>query len=84
MTMMAQLAVKGALVVDRARQPYLYTPALRREQVLRQRLAHFLNTVFDGQVEDMVLHLAEEAELTSEDLRRIEARIREREEADRR
>jgi predicted transcriptional regulator len=82
MTMMGQLAEKGALTVDRERQPYLYTPAVRRDQVLRQRLTQFLNTVFDGRAEDLVLQLAEEAELSTEDLRRIEARIRAREEAE--
>jgi predicted transcriptional regulator len=79
MTMMTQLAEKGALSVDRERQPFVYTPAIRRDQVLRQRVSQFLQTVFDGQAEDLVLHLAEETDLSSEDLRRIEAKIKERE-----
>lgn len=82
MTMMTQLAEKGALNVDRERQPFVYTPALRRDQVLRQRVSQLLHTVFDGQVEDLVLHLAEEAELSAEDLHRIEEKIRAREEVD--
>jgi predicted transcriptional regulator len=82
MTMMKQLAEKGALHVDRQRQPFLYTAAVRRDQVLRQRLRQFLHTVFDGRAEDLVLHLAEQEDLTTEDLRRIEARIEERERAD--
>jgi BlaI family penicillinase repressor len=82
MTMMKQLAEKGALRVDCERQPFVYTPAVRREKVLRQRLTQFLETVFDGRTEDLVLHLAEEADLSSEDLRRIEAKIQEREKAD--
>ena len=82
MTLMKQLAEKGALQVDRERQPFVYTPAVTRRQVLGHRLTQFLNGVFDGQVEDLVLHLAEEADLSAEDLRRIEAKIaaREREE----
>jgi predicted transcriptional regulator len=79
---MSQLADKGMLDVDRERQPFIYTPSVGRDQVLKQRLAQFLNNVFDGRAEDLVLHLAEEAELSSEDLRRIEAKIRAREEAD--
>ena len=69
MTMMKQLAEKGALSVDRARQPFVYKPAVRREQVLGQRVAQFLQSVFDGQVEDLVLHLVDEAELSPEDLK---------------
>ena len=80
--MMTQLAEKGALEVDRQRQPFVYTPAVRRDQVLGERLSQFLHTVFDGRAEDLVLHLAEEAELSAEDLRRIEDKIKEREQAD--
>ncbi|MCP4453047.1 MAG: BlaI/MecI/CopY family transcriptional regulator [Planctomycetes bacterium] len=79
MTMMKQLAEKGALHVDRERQPFVYTPAVRRDQVLRQRVTQFLQTVFDGQAEDLVLHLAEEADLSCEDIRRIEEKIKRRE-----
>lgn len=79
MTMMKQLAEKGALDVDCERQPFVYTPAVRRDKVLRQRVTQFLQTVFDGHAEDLVLHLVEEADLSAADIRRIEAKIRKRE-----
>ncbi len=78
MTMMKNLGEKGALEVDRGRQPFVYTPRVRREQVLRQRLESFVQTVFDGQAEDLVLHLVEESDLSPEDLRRIEDKIQKR------
>jgi predicted transcriptional regulator len=81
MTLMNQLAAKKALEVDRDRQPYVYKARLRREQVLRERLRQFLSTVFDGQAGELVLRLVEEAELSPEDLKRIEAKIEERERA---
>ena len=56
-------------------EPFVYSPAVRRDQVLGSRATHFLQTVFDGQAEDLVLHLAEQAELSPEDLQRIEAKI---------
>lgn len=79
MTMMKQLADKGALKVDCERQPFVYTPAVRRDQILRQRASQFLKTVFDGHAEDLVLHLIEQANLSAADIRRIEAKIRKRE-----
>ena len=82
MTMMKQLADKDALTVDRERQPFVYTPVVWREQVLGQRVTQFLQTVFDGQAKDLVLHLVEEAELSPEDLRRIETKIKEREQTE--
>jgi predicted transcriptional regulator len=79
MTLMTSLGAKGALSVDRDRQPFVYRPALRREQVLRQRLKQFLHTVYDGQAGELVLRLVEESDLSPEDLRRIEAKIEARE-----
>ena len=57
MTLMNQLAAKSALAVDRGRQPFVYSPAVQRENVLTQRLKQFLNTVFDGQAGELVLRL---------------------------
>ena len=79
MTLMNQLAAKGGLDVDRDRQPFVYTPALPRDQVLGDRLKQFLATVFDGQAGELVLRLVEEAALSPEDLKRIEAKIEGRE-----
>ncbi len=79
MTLMNQLAAKGALAVDRARQPFVYTAAIRREQVLGERLRQFLQNVFDGQAGELVLRLVEESDLSPEELKRIESRIAQRE-----
>ena len=79
MTLMNQLAAKDALEVDRTRQPFVYRPLAGREQVLGDRLKQFLNTVFDGQAGELVLRLVEEADLSPEDIRRIESRIESRE-----
>ena len=79
MTLMNQLASKGALEVDKSRQPFIYAPAVQREQVLGDRLRQFLSQVFDGQAGELVLHLVEEANLSPDDLRRIEAQIEQRE-----
>src|SRR5437868_15210875 len=69
MTLMNQLAAKGALDVDKERQPFVYRPAVKRDQILGQRLKQFLHTVFDGQAGELVLRLVEEAELSTDDLR---------------
>lgn len=79
MTLMNQLASKGVLSVDRERQPFVYRPAVRREQVLGQRLRQFIQQVYDGQAGELVLRLVEDAELSPDDLKRIEAKIEARE-----
>jgi BlaI family penicillinase repressor len=78
MTMMQRLADKDVLDVDRTRQPFIFTPAVRKEKILKQRLSQFLQTVFDGQVEDLILHLADATDLSAEALQRIESKIKKR------
>ncbi len=84
MTMMKQLADRGALDVDRQRQPFIYTPTVEQDQVLGSRVSHFLQSVFDGQAEALVSHLVEQADLSPQDLRRIKDKIRKRAEAEKR
>lgn len=75
MTLMKQLADKGALAVDREQHSFVYRPAVRRDQILRHRVSRFVREVFDGQAVDLVLSLVEEEDLSLEDLRQIEARM---------
>lgn len=72
MTLLGRLAAKGAVVVDRDREPYLYAPAFRRESVLRERLRSFLSDVFDGDSQAMVLGLVADESLSLDELRAIE------------
>lgn len=79
MTLLGRLAAKRAVKVDKSRQPYLYRPAFRRESVVRDRLRRFVDTVFDGKAESLVLHLVEGETLSLDELRRIERAIEARE-----
>lgn len=80
MTLLGRLASKRAVKVDKTRQPYVYRPAFRRESVIRDRLRHFVDTVFDGKADSLVLHLVEDETLSLDELRRIERAIESREE----
>ncbi len=84
MTLLGRLAVKGAVVVDRAREPFVYRAAHRRESVLRDRLREFVREVFDGKADSLVLNLVEDESLSRAELRAIEKRIVEAERGDRR
>src|SRR5690349_13550056 len=81
MTLLGRLAAKNAVVVDKAREPFVYRPAHRRESVLRERLREFLRDVFDGQAESLVLRLVEDESLTRAELREIERKIADAEKA---
>jgi predicted transcriptional regulator len=79
MTLLGRLATKQAVVVDRAREPFVYKPAHRRESVLRERLRDFVREVFDGKADSLVLRLVEDETLSRADLQRIEKLIAESE-----
>ena len=75
MTLLGRLAGKGAVSVDKTREPFVYAPAFRRESVLRDRLRDFVREVFDGNADSLVLNLVEDASLSRAELRAIERRI---------
>ena len=81
MTLLGRLAGKGAVAVDRDREPFVYQPAFQRESVLKERLRAFLHDVFDGEADAMVLGLVEDESLSLDELRAIERRIDERAQA---
>ena len=75
MTLLGRLAAKNAVVVDKAREPFVYKAAFRRESVLRERLREFVRDVFDGQADSLVLNLVEDESLSPTELREIERQI---------
>jgi BlaI family penicillinase repressor len=75
MTLLGRLAGKGAALVDKTREPFIYRPAHRRESVLRERLREFVTEVFDGRADSLVLGLVEDETLSRAELRAIERRI---------
>ncbi|MBL9012779.1 MAG: BlaI/MecI/CopY family transcriptional regulator [Myxococcales bacterium] len=81
MTLLGRLAAKGAVLVDKEREPFVYAPAQRKESVLRDRLREFVREVFDGQADSLVLNLVEDETLSRAELRAIEKKIAEAEKA---
>ena len=75
MTLLGRLATKQAVQVDKAREPFVYKPAHRRESVLRDRLRDFVRDVFDGKADSLVLRLVEDESLSRADLAKIEKMI---------
>ena len=79
MTMMRILEEKGYLkktLVDRA---HVYKPAQRRQQVVGAMVRDFLDRVFDGAPDALLLHLAKDNKLTEKQRRIIEQLIEEQE-----
>jgi len=79
MTMMRILEDKGYLkktLVDRA---HVYKPAQRRQQVIGAMVRDFLDRVFDGASDTLLVHLAKDNKLTEKQRRIVKQLIEEQE-----
>ena len=79
MTMMRILEEKGYLkktLVDRA---HVYKPAQRRQQVIGAMVRDYLDRVFDGASESLLVHLAKDNKLTEKQRRIVKQLIEEQE-----
>jgi len=75
MTMMKILETKEYLTKSQADRAYVYRPAQPKRQVIGDMVRDFVNRVFNGSAEPLLVHLVEEHDLSREDLDEI-ARLR--------
>ncbi|MDR3698541.1 MAG: BlaI/MecI/CopY family transcriptional regulator [Candidatus Sulfopaludibacter sp.] len=71
MTMMKILEQKKYLKKSQAERAYVYRPAQPKGQVIGAMVRDFVNRVFNGSAEPLLVHLVEEHNLTQEDLDEI-------------
>ena len=71
MTMMKILEQKKYLKKSQADRAYVYRPAQPKGQVIGAMVRDFVNRVFNGSAEPLLVHLVEEHNLTQEDLDEI-------------
>lgn len=67
LTMMRILEAKGYVKKSKSERAYVYRPAKPRHQVVGAMVRDFVNRVFDGAAEPLLLHLAKDARLTDEE-----------------
>src|SRR6266702_1320825 len=71
MTMMKILEQKQYLKKNQADRAYVYRPAQPKRQVIGDMVRDFVNLVFNGSAEPLLLHLVEEHDLAPEELEEI-------------
>jgi BlaI family transcriptional regulator, penicillinase repressor len=80
MTMMNILEQKGFLKKRPAEgRAYVYQSARPRKQVIRSMVREFVDRVFNGSAEPLVVHLVEDRRLSEKELREIARMIEEAE-----
>jgi BlaI family penicillinase repressor len=75
MTMMKILETKHYLKKKQSERAFIYQPAQPKRQVIGDMVRDFVNRVFNGSAEPLLVHLVEEHDLSPEELEEI-ARLR--------
>ena len=70
-TLLRRLEAKGYVRHERQGKAHVFHPAVRSEEVIRRTVGDFVNRLFDGDPVPLLLHLADRAELSDEDVRRL-------------
>jgi predicted transcriptional regulator len=71
MTMMGILEQKGHLKKSADERAYVYTPAQPQREVVGSMVHDFLKRVFNGSAKPLLVHLAEDEKLSTEELDEI-------------
>ncbi len=71
-TLLTRLVEKGALaIIDPGVQPKHYAPAVKRELCVQAESASFLDRIFQGAAQPLLVHFARNARLTEEEAREL-------------
>jgi BlaI family penicillinase repressor len=79
MTMMKILEQKKYLLKTQEDRAYIYRPAKPKNQVIKGMVREFVNRVFNGSAEPLLVHLIEDQRLSQKDLEEIAQMIRRKE-----
>ena len=76
MTMMKILEQKKYLRKTQEDRAYIYRPAKPKNQVIKSMVREFVNRVFNGSAEPLLVHLIEDQKLSKKELEEIARMIR--------
>ncbi len=71
MTMLKVLEDKGYLKRSRVGRAYVYTPRKPKEQIIRSMVRDFVDRVFNGAAEPLLVHLVEDRRLSEKELAEV-------------
>jgi predicted transcriptional regulator len=77
LTMLKVLETKGHLTKRRENALYVYRPTRSKRVVVRSMVREFLDRLFDGSAEPLLVHLIEDRKLSEAQLDRLARKIRE-------
>ena len=75
-TLLARLVAKGALTAEPHGRRYLYRPAVDRDPVVADEARGLIDRLFGGRVSPLVAQLADQKQLSDDDIAELEALVR--------
>jgi predicted transcriptional regulator len=75
-TLLSRLVAKGAVSTVPEGRRYLYRPAIARDSVAANQARGLIDRLFEGRVSPLVAQLAEQQQLSDDDLADLEALVR--------
>jgi len=76
-TLLTRLEQKRYVASDKSGMAFVYRPRVSRDRVSRSRLSVLLAQVYDGSAGPLVLQLVRDEQLSQEELRELQALIKE-------
>ena len=76
MTMMRILEQKGQLKKSSRERAYVYRPTKPKKKIVSAMVRDFVDRVFNGSAEPLLVHLVEEGELSQENLQKVSKMLR--------
>jgi BlaI family transcriptional regulator, penicillinase repressor len=70
-TLLTRLHKKGALAVEKYKNLYLYSPLLTEEQCIATESENFLDRLFGGAIQPLLVHFAKQRKLSKKDLEEL-------------
>jgi BlaI family penicillinase repressor len=75
-TLLTRLVKKKILAVERYKNLFLYSPTVNEADCVRAESQSFLERFFGGDVRPLLIHFAENKQLTAEDLKELQKILR--------
>jgi BlaI family transcriptional regulator, penicillinase repressor len=76
MTSLKTLEQKGHLKATQQDRAYIYRPARPKHQVIKEMVRDFVNRVFNGAGQPLVVHMLEDDQISESELREITRMLR--------
>jgi BlaI family penicillinase repressor len=71
-TLLQRLEAKGLATSDKSQMTYVYSPKITKQQVIKKRIKHLVDKLYDGQGSPLVMQLLKNQKLSKEDLSELQ------------